>query len=128
MKQKIAYLIVGAWNTVFGFLSFMCLYLFFFKHIHYLIILIVSNILSITNAYLCYKYLVFKTKGNYLREYIRFYFIYGFAFCINILLLPVFVEIMHFTPVYAQGILVVFTVIISYTGHKNISFKEFTNE
>ena len=122
-KQKIDYLLVGAWNTVFGYLVFIALYFIFFAQVHYLLLLVISNILSITNAYIGYKMFVFKTKGNYWREYLRFYLVYGAALVLNVILLPVGVEIFRLSPPLAQGGLMFLTVIFSYYGHKNVSFK-----
>lgn len=122
-KQKIDYLLVGGWNTVFGFLAFVVLYYLFGRAVHYLILVVISNILSITNAYIGYKLFVFRTKGHYLREYMRFYVVYGGAMALNLILLPLAVEIFRLSPVIAQGGLMFITVICSYAGHKNFSFK-----
>ena len=58
-----------------------------------MILVIITNILAITNAYICYKLVVFKTKGNYVKEYLRFYIVYGFAFAVSLLLFPLFMEV-----------------------------------
>jgi len=83
-----------------------------------------SNIISITNAYVGYKIFVFKTEGNYLREYARFYVVYGSAFLLNFALLPLCVEILRISPVLAQAGLIFINVIFSYFGHKNFSFRK----
>ena len=123
-EEQIRYLMVGGWNTLFGYLVFVGLYFISKEFIHYVIILILSYIINITNAYLCYKFFVFKTKGNYLKEYFRFYLVYGTAFLINLALLPLFVELFKIHPLIIQAIITGFTVIISYFGHKYFSFKK----
>lgn len=127
-EEKIWYVIAGGWNTLIGYLVFAILYYFLSHKIHYLIILVFSYIVSITNAYVSYKYLVFKTKGNYLREYLRFYLVYGTSFLVNIALMMVIVELIHINPVIAQGIILFFTTMIAYVGHKRYSFNISTNE
>jgi putative flippase GtrA len=122
-KQKVDYLLVGGWNTVFGYLTFLALYYLLSHRIHYLFLLVISNILSITNAYIGYKIFVFKTKGNYFREYLRFYVVYGSALALNLVLLPLCVEIFRLSPPLAQGILTFINVGFSYFGHKYFSFK-----
>lgn len=122
-KEKVNYLLIGVWNTIFGYFTFAALYYLFHQEIHYLILFIISNILSITNAYIGYKIFVFKTIGNYLKEYLKFYVIYGAAMLLNFILLPIVVELFHINPILAQGFLIIFNVIISYLGHKNFSFK-----
>ena len=122
-QEKINYLAVGVWNTIFGYLTFLGLYLLFNHVVHYLIILLISNFLSISNAYVGYKIFVFKTKGNYLQEYGRFYLVYGSALLLNFALLPLCVELFKLSPPVAQGGLIFLNVVFSYLGHKNFSFK-----
>lgn len=122
-KEKIDYLLVGGWNTIFGYLTFLALYYMLAARVHYLILLVISNVLSITNAYIGYKIFVFKTRGNYLREYLRFYVVYGIALVLNLILLPVCVELFRLSPPLAQGGLIFINVIFSYLGHKNFSFR-----
>jgi putative flippase GtrA len=85
-------------------------------------ILVITNIIGLTNAYICYKLFVFRTKGNVLREYSRFYLVYGTSIAINFILLPVLVELFHIHPLIAQASMIFFTVIVSYFGHKRFSF------
>jgi putative flippase GtrA len=73
----VRYLIVGGWNTLFGYLSFATLYYFFSPVVHYMLIMVMSTVINITNAFVFYKFLVFRTRGNYLREYLRFYAVYA---------------------------------------------------
>ena len=127
-EQKLRYLAVGGWNTLFGYLLFVALYARLGGRINYIAILVVSYVISISNAYLCYKFLVFKTRGNYLREYLRFYLVYGLAFLINLALLPLLVEVLKLNPVVSQGAIVFFTVVISYMAHKNFSFNVAVDE
>ncbi|MFH1362091.1 MAG: GtrA family protein [bacterium] len=122
-REKINYLLVGGWNTVFGFCVFAALYYLFGQKIHYLFLLVISNVISITNAYVGYKIFVFKTRGNYLKEYLRFYVVYGFTFGINFVFLPLIVEFFQVNPVMAQAFFIGINVVISYTGHKRFSFK-----
>jgi len=121
-EEKIKYILIGVWNTFVGYLTFIALYYLLQKRLNYLIILVYSNIISITNSYLCYKFFVFKTKGNYCNEYLRFYLVYGASFLANMILMPVFVEIVRIKPIPAQGIILFFSVMFGYLGHKHYSF------
>ena len=121
-QEKINYLLVGAYNTIFGYFVFLLLYYLFGARVHYLIIFLFSNVAAITNAYIVYKGFVFKTKGNYLREYLMFYVVYGGVMALNFILLPVLVELFQIIPPVAQGLLVSLSVIFSYVGHKHYSF------
>ncbi len=121
--QKIRYLAIGGWNTVFGYGIFVILNLWLSGDVNYLIILTISYIFSITNAYIGYKFFVFQTKGNILREYFRFYFVYGGAFIFNLVTLPLFVELLMLNMYAAQAVVTILTILGSYVLHKNFSFK-----
>ncbi|NQT30049.1 MAG: GtrA family protein [Candidatus Saganbacteria bacterium] len=122
-RDKIWYLLVGLWNTLFGYLVFVALYFLLAKKINYMILVVISNILAITNAYIGYKIFVFRTRGNYLKEYLRFYVIYGGAIALNLILLPVLVEFFAVTPIVGQGIVMIVIVVGTYFGHKHFSFR-----
>jgi putative flippase GtrA len=121
-KKKVRYLVVGLWNTVFPYIVFGLLYYLSNARLHYLIILLISQVLGLTNAYIGYKFFVFKTKGNYVREYLRFYAVYGTTFIVNIVLISLFVEVLGINPVISQGIIGVIVVIMAYIGHDRFSF------
>ncbi|MCL6588770.1 MAG: GtrA family protein [Firmicutes bacterium] len=122
-ETQIRYLIAGGWNTLFGYLSFTGLYFLLNNRLHYLLLPVINYFISVTNAFLCYKFFVFKTKGNYLQEYLRFYLVYGVAFLINMGLLPLFVEVFKIRLLIAQAVIIIFTIAISYVGHKYFSFR-----
>jgi putative flippase GtrA len=121
-KKKVRYLAVGFWNTVFSYAAFVVLYYLTHAHLHYMLILVLSQIVGLTNAYICYKLLVFKTKGNIVREYLRFYVVYGTTFIVNLVLIAFFVELLGINPVISQGIIAVVVVTMAYFGHSRFSF------
>lgn len=121
-QEKINYLLVGGWNTVFGYGVFVSLYYLFAAKVHYLVIWLISNILAITNAYIGYKAFVFKTRGNYLLEYLRVYVVYGGSMALNLIYLPFCVEILKITPPVAQAGWIAVNFVFSYLGHKHFSF------
>lgn len=123
-RQKINYLLVGIWNTIFGYSLFIALYYFFGNRMHYMLIWGVSTVLSITNAYFGYRAFVFQTTGNYWREYFKFYVVYSGSMVINLVLLPLCVEMFKISPPLAQGGLIFLSVGFSYFGHKHFSFRQ----
>ncbi len=123
MSSFLRYLLVGAWNTVFGMAVYAALYRWLGGHVHYLVLLIPSNVLAITNAYVCYKLFVFKTQGNVLREYFRCYLVYGATMLAGAALMTGLVEWLRLQPIVANCICVGVTTIASYLAHRNFSFK-----
>ncbi len=120
--EVLAYLLVGGWNTLFGMALYSLGYWLFGKHVHYLLLSVPVNILSITNAFFCYKLFVFKTKGNWLREYLKCYVVYGGGTIVSMFLLWLLKEYFGLNPVLANATATVIVVVCSYFGHKYFSF------
>jgi putative flippase GtrA len=126
------YLLVGAFNTVFGYSLFAVLN-FSLQRLgsySYMLASLLSNLIAISVAFLGYKWFVFETKGNYLKEWLRCIAVYSSAMLITLAGLPILVPLLrHFmvqrpqaAPYLAAAIMAVITVIASFFGHKHISF------
>ncbi|MEI8246723.1 MAG: GtrA family protein [Lentisphaerota bacterium] len=120
----VRFLITGGWNTVFGILAYTVLYEWLKDSVNYLVLLIPANILAITNAYICHKLFVFKTRGNILREYFRFYVVYGGTALLGFVLMFILVDGFGFNPVAAQFLCVPIAIGLSYFSHRNYSFRK----
>ncbi|MFD2110537.1 GtrA family protein [Thiorhodococcus fuscus] len=127
------YLIVGVWNTAFGYSTFALFTAALDRYIpfSYLAASLLSSVLNITIAFLGYKWFVFKTKGNYLKEWSRCLVVYSGAILLGLALLPpsVFVvtyltEDPRIAPYIAGALLMGFQVILSFLGHKTFSFRD----
>jgi putative flippase GtrA len=82
--QLARYLCVGAFNTLFGYVTFVIaltlLNDFLPQRFIYLTVVaasLISTPLNITVAYLGYKFFVFRTQGNYLLEWLKCFAVYG---------------------------------------------------
>ena len=125
------YLVVGGFNTLFGYSCYALLTLLMSPRLPYAYILAgaLSSFINITVSFLNYKWLIFKTKGNYFREWMRCLAIYSGGMLASVCLLPVSVFMLrHVTPVrdsapYVAGaILMIINVVASFIGHKNFTF------
>jgi putative flippase GtrA len=118
------YLLAGAWNTLFGYGSFVVLCRAASAlGVHYLIALSISHVLATTNAYLSYKHFVFKTSGGAVREYFRFTLVYWAIFAVNLAALPALIRATGLGAIAAQGIITAFAVAASYLAHSRFSFR-----
>jgi putative flippase GtrA len=127
----VRYLAVGACNTAFGygcFALFTALLTPIFAY-GYVLASPLANVFSITFAFLGYKWFVFKTKGNYLKEWIRCVGVYAGSMVLSTAALPFVVGIIrrqtHYNrsaPYIAGAIVLVFSVMSSFFGHRHISF------
>ena len=120
--KKQSYLLVGLWNTIAAYSFFAGLYYYLHNHLNYLIILAISQICGLTNAYICYKIFVFKTKGNVLKEYIKFCLVYGGTFIANLFFISIFVGALGFNIYLCQAIISMVVVVLAYLGHEYFSF------
>ena len=131
-SQFIRYLLAGGFNTVFGYSLFALLNWSFrgLGSFSYIYAAALSNLIAITVAFFGYKWFVFRTRGNYLIEWVRCIGVYGSITAIGLVGLPILVPIVRShsqrperAPYIAAAILTVITVIFSFLGHKNISFR-----
>jgi putative flippase GtrA len=136
-RQFGRYLLVGAWNTAFGYATFAILTAVFDKFVpqSYMLASVLSAGINITVSFLGYKWFVFKTKGNYLREWLRCVGVYGGNILFGLALLPILVFVLrhHFglqkqAPYIGGALLTGFTVLVSFFGHKHFSFKPAASE
>ena len=122
-SQPLRFVLVGAFNTGFGYLVFALLYYLFSPFLHYLVVLAASAVINITIAYLCYKFVVFRTRGNYLREYFRFYGVYAVPVGLGVALLTFAIEVLKMNAYLAQALITLGMAVVSYFGHKHVSFR-----
>jgi putative flippase GtrA len=123
---------VGAWNTLFGYSTYALFTALLMPHLRfgYIYASVFSSLLNITVAYLGYKFFVFKTRGNYLREWSRCILVYGSAALPGLFLLPILVAWLHHgfhldrsAPYIAGAMITAGTAIYSFLGHKHFSFR-----
>jgi putative flippase GtrA len=127
------YLVVGACNTGFGYGCFALFTLWLtpiFSH-GYILASLLANVGSITFAFFGYKWFVFRTKGNYLKEWLRCVGVYSGSMILSAAALPFVVGLIRrqpghdrSAPYIAGAIVLVFSVMISFFGHRHISFAD----
>jgi putative flippase GtrA len=126
------YLMVGGLNTAFGYSAFAALNYLFTDRLPfpYMFANVIASVFSISFAFFGYKYFVFRSKGNFWREYFRTYVVYGGSTVLGLVLLPMLVFALGFVihpakvvPYIAQALCTVVVVFGSYFGHKKFSFR-----
>lgn len=125
------YLAVGVCNTVFGYSTYAGLTALLTPHVPfaYVFASLIAGLVNITFSFITYKLFVFRTKGNYLREWSRCIVVYGGTALLSAALLPVTVFLLrHFTPAdrsapYVAGAIQMGAgAMAGFLGHKNFSF------
>lgn len=123
-SSKVArFLVVGAYNTLFGYVVFVALYYWLRDQVHYNVVLFISYIISVTNSYLLQRRFVFGSRGRPMGEFIRFNVVNFAAMLLNMGLLSL--AVMFVTPnvAIAQALALVVTTAFIYVGHTLFSFR-----
>jgi putative flippase GtrA len=120
--QRVAFLAVGATNTVIGYLLFAAILLLLGQRL-YLVALVSAYVISVLIAFVLYRSLVFRVRGHVLRDLWRFVTVYLAAFAVNLVVLPLLVEFAHLRVLVAQALIVLITSLMSWVGHKHYSFR-----
>jgi putative flippase GtrA len=135
--QSVRFVVVGGFNTVFGVIdSFVLLKVLLWVRPDEpktmgTIAMAASSVVNIAFSFLTYKWFVFRTKGNYLKEYLRSLTIYLPSLALNTFLVAPLAELLkHWTgrahgSVYiAMGIILSATIVFSFFGHKKVTFRQ----
>jgi putative flippase GtrA len=120
LSKLIRFILVGLLNTAVGYGAFFVLSYV----LNYLIALIISHFIGVANSYVWNKYWTFKTRQNYLHEFIKFNIVYMGVLISNIIILGILVDGLMFNPRLGQLFVLPIVTIISYFGHKYWSFKQ----
>ena len=134
--QVVRFLIVGAWNTLFAyglfaFLTFLLTPRIPSPYAAAMTASALGTVVCITVSFVCHKLFVFKTKGNFLREYLRAFVVYGGTSLVGFILLPLVMAVLNLfvtprtaVPYLAGAILTAGTVVVSFFGHKRYTFAQ----
>ena len=135
--EVIRFLMVGCCNTVFAILlqiAFGALFTRLFPHVSQSWVAIAAVIaavpLGVTFSFLGFKHFVFRTKGNYLKEWLRCFAVYSPTIPAAALIVGVATRLFEATSLphaYAKDAAFVVNssiiAVYSYLGHKKFSFK-----
>jgi putative flippase GtrA len=135
--QSVRFLAIGGGNTLFGVAdTFLVLRLFFLlapgrPKLMGTAAMAASSIVNIGFSFLTYKWFVFRTKGNYLKEYLRSLTIYLPSLALNTFLIAPLSVLLHRWTGYDRGsvylamaIILTVTIAFSFFGHKHVSFRQ----
>jgi len=121
--QRVAFLLVGATNTLIGFLWFVAFQLLLQDWLGYMVVLLCAHVASVLCAFVLYRRFVFRVHGHVIRDLIRFEVVNLTSLGINVALLPVFVEVFHAPVLPSQLLITGITMLVSFFGHRGFSFR-----
>ena len=126
--EKLRFLAVGGWNTVF---SIGVLWLLD-QAIPYdstsvlqkEMVFAASWVIGVTQNFFTFKLLVFRTHGNWLREYLRMYVVYAVTFTVQSVLMLAISEVFGLSVFWANLPVILVITVMSYFGHKHYTFRQ----
>jgi len=121
-REQLLYLIVGGWNTLFGYLIWALLQYLLHDYVYYLVILVLAWFPAVLNAYFGYRIVVFRSRGKIWRELPRFSMVYVGSLCITLVCLPILLHVLPFSIYVTQLLFTAVVVVCSYLAHKFFSF------
>ena len=121
-SRKLRFLVVGGWNTLFGYLSFYVLYLLAADRLHYLIIANLAHFVAVTQSYVMQRRLVFRSDAPIASEFLRFNASHVGTLLFGLLAMALLVEAAGMSPLIAQAIVILMSVVLSYLLHSRLSF------
>lgn len=121
-ERGLPYLLCGLVNTLFGYFGSLGIYNTLRDILHTFGILIIARIVTISFSYFTYKIFIFKTKGHWLREYLRCYISYGLISIVSIAILLVLVDYAGVPFWLAQLFTICIGVAFSFVAHSYYTF------
>lgn len=127
-KFNYKYLFLGILNTLFGYWFGILCFFSLYDLVGVLGVGIIANFFSISFTFLTYKYFLFKTKGNFLKEYFKSIINYSFLGILSVILLWVFIEKVMLNIYFSQLIILPIIVLFGYFGNKFFVFNNFNSK
>ena len=135
--ESVRFLVIGGCNTLFGVVnSFAMVRLMLWLRPDQpktmgTVAIALSSVINIGFSFLTYKWFVFRTKGNYLKEYLRSLLIYLPNLAASTLAVaPLTAVLKRWTghdrgSVFAAALIIVVAgIVFSLLGHKNVTFRQ----
>jgi len=127
-REQILYVVVGGWNTLFGYGAFALFY-----HLLHDVAglsrvsgsetaLVASTVVGVINNYVLYRTIVFRSHGPVRREVPRFLVVYAAVLVVNLIALPVALRTLPFSVYLIQAAFTVAVVVSTYVANKYFSF------
>jgi putative flippase GtrA len=120
--QSVAFTLVGAINTLVGFLLFVVWISILGDHLYYVAVALAYSI-SVVIAFVLHRTLVFRVRGRVMRDFVGFVFVNSGGLVLNLIGMALAVGVLRFAPVPSQAVVLGLVAVASYFGHRHISFQ-----
>ncbi|MGB7240441.1 MAG: GtrA family protein [Rhodococcus sp. (in: high G+C Gram-positive bacteria)] len=125
-NQALAFLLVGGVNTALGTGWFIVFQLLIGEQYGYHAAIVLGYLCNVLCAFALYRYLVFRVRGHFFKDLVRFFIVNFGAFVANISLMTVAVSLLHFPPIPSQLVVTAIMAVASFFGYRDFSFRRKT--
>jgi len=122
--ERIRFVIVGAFNTLFGYATFSLFYLALGRYVNYLILVTIAHFIAVGVAFTLYRRHVFRASGAVFGEFLRYNIAVLGNFGTGLLIMAILVQYFRLHPVIAQGIVIIALTISNYLAHRYFTFRQ----
>lgn len=126
--EKVRFVVVGVWNTAFGLAVLWVLDSLIPYDPRSLLqkelVLIAAWVISVTQNFFTFKFLVFRSRGRWLREYVRTYMTYAVTFLLQSAMTLTISQVFRLTVFWANVPTTLAIMVLTYVGHKYFTFSE----
>lgn len=127
LPQSLRFLFAGGINTIFSWAVFAMLYMLFGENIHYLLLVIITHIIGVTQAYAILCLLVFKRPKKLISGYFKCHIGYILSLIIQMVTVFILVNYLTLYPPLANVFGSCCAFAINYIVQKNLVFKPNNN-
>jgi putative flippase GtrA len=121
--ERMRFIAVGIYNTAFGYACFAALYLAVGRAVPLFVVQVLAHVLSVANAFVAHRRFTFRSRSEWLPEFLRFNVSYLGALGFGLVALPLLVGRARMPPLVAAALVTVATVAVSYVLHRRFSFR-----
>lgn len=122
IPEKLRFLLVGGFNTVFAYAIFAALYEL--VGLHYNVALTIQYFITVNFSFITMRYYVFRSHGIWKHEYVKAVSVYVAMYFFNAFALNFFVRILGIYPLLGQALYLIISTILTFVLHKYFSFKQ----
>ncbi len=120
IPEKLRFLLVGGFNTVFAYMVYALLVFF----MPYWLALPVQYFITINVSVATMRYYVFRSHGNMLKEFAKAWSVYIGLLILNMVGLWALIDLLKINKFLAQALYLCFSTILTYILHKYFSFNK----
>lgn len=123
-REKLLYLVVGGWNTLFQYAVFSLCWYLLSPHWPPAAILLTAYVIGSVNGFLGFRYIVFGASGRHpLLEYLKYQAVYLPLLGLNLVALPLLLRYTAWNAYAIQAGFGVFAVVVGFLGNKYYAFR-----